>query len=114
MTPRGSYRTGRAPRGACHRPGSRARRSSNVAAYPPWQKYLREHCPPTLVVWGGHDALFTVEGAFAFKRERPGAEVHVLDAGHFALDEEADTVAALMHRFLAPGTSRCSTTAKGS
>jgi pimeloyl-ACP methyl ester carboxylesterase len=61
---------------------------------------LRDCHPPTLVVWGRHDPLFTVAGAQAFRREVPGAEIHVLDAGHFALDEKADIVAALMRRFL--------------
>ena len=73
---------------------------TNVAAYPRWQAYLREHHPPTLVVWGKHDALFTVEGALAFGREVPDAEIHLLNAGHFALDEEMDTAAALIRRFL--------------
>lgn len=86
---------------------------SNVAAYPAWQKYLREHRPPTLVVWGRHDALFTVEGAFAFQREVPEAEVHVLDAGHFALDEKIDTVAALMRRFLARAARSARRSEKG-
>lgn len=73
---------------------------TNVAAYPRWQAYLREHRPPTLVVWGRLDALFTVEGALAFGYEVPDAEIHLLDAGHFALDEKADTIAALIRRFL--------------
>ncbi len=74
---------------------------TNVAAYPAWQAYLRENCPPTLIVWGNHDALFTVDGALAFGREVPAAEIHLLNAGHFALDEEVETVAALVRRFLA-------------
>lgn len=73
---------------------------TNVASYPRWQAYLREHRPPTLVVWGKYDALFTVEGALAFGREVPDAEIHLLNAGHFALDEEADAIAALIRRFL--------------
>jgi pimeloyl-ACP methyl ester carboxylesterase len=73
---------------------------TNVASYPRWQAYLREHRPPTLVVWGKYDTLFTVEGALAYGREVADAEVHLLNAGHFALDEEADVIAALMQRFL--------------
>ncbi len=73
---------------------------TNVASYPRWQAYLREHRPPTLVVWGKYDALFTVEGALAFGREVPDAEIHLLNAGHFALDEEADAIAAIIRRFL--------------
>lgn len=73
---------------------------TNVAAYPRWQAYLRKQRPPTLVVWGKHDALFTVEGALAFGREVPDAEIHLLNAGHFALDEEVDAAAVLIRRFL--------------
>ena len=74
---------------------------TNVAAYPRWQAYLRTHQPPTLVVWGKNDPLFTVAGALAFAREVPTAEMHLLHAGHFALDEEVEMVAMLMQRFLA-------------
>jgi pimeloyl-ACP methyl ester carboxylesterase len=52
------------------------------------------------VAWGRHDPLFTVAGAWAYRREVPDAEVHLLDAGHFALDVEADAIAALVDRFL--------------
>lgn len=73
---------------------------SNVAAYGRWQAYLRENRPPTLVVWGKNDPLFTVAGALAFGREVPDAEIHLLNASHFALDEEAGAIADLIHRFL--------------
>ncbi len=46
-----------------------------MAAYPRWQAYLREHRPPTLIVWGKYDSLFTVDGALAFGREVPDAEI---------------------------------------
>ena len=74
---------------------------TNIAAYPAWQDYLRKHKPPMLVVWGKYDPSFAVAEAAAFKRDVPSAEVHVLDAGHFALDEAVDQVAAFMRRFLA-------------
>jgi pimeloyl-ACP methyl ester carboxylesterase len=74
---------------------------SNVEAYPRWQAYLREHRPPTLVVCGKNDPLFTVEGALAIGREVPDAEVHLLNASHFALDEKCELIAALIQRFLA-------------
>ena len=74
---------------------------SNVAAYPAWQAWLREHRPPMLVVWGKWDPSFAVGGAAAYKRNVPDAEVHILDAGHFALDEKLDEVAALIRDFLA-------------
>lgn len=73
---------------------------SNVAAYGSWQAYLREHHPPTLVVWGKNDPLFTVAGAMAYGRDVPEAEIHLLNAGHFALDEEVVAIAALVRRFL--------------
>jgi pimeloyl-ACP methyl ester carboxylesterase len=79
---------------------------SNVAAYPQWQTYLRDRRPPTLVVWGKNDPLFTVAGAMAFGREVPDAEIHLLNAGHFALDEEVVTIAALVRRFLSRTLSR--------
>ncbi len=73
---------------------------TNIGSYPRWQAYLREHQPPTLVVWGKKDTVFTVEGALAFGREVPDAEIHLLNAGHFALDEEVRTIAWLIRGFL--------------
>jgi len=73
---------------------------TNVAAYPKWQAWLRQTQPPTLVVWGRYDPSFTVAEPAAYQRDLPKAEVHVLDAGHFALDEKADQVAILIRRFL--------------
>jgi pimeloyl-ACP methyl ester carboxylesterase len=73
---------------------------TNVESYPLWQRYLREHRPPTLVLWGKHDASFMVDAATAYQRDVPDAEVHLLDAGHFALDEACDEIAAHMVRFL--------------
>jgi len=73
---------------------------SNLALYPAWQAYLRAHRPPTLVVWGRNDPFFTVPGAEAFQRDLPDAEIHLLDTGHFALEEERDAIAALLRRFL--------------
>ena len=75
---------------------------TNVEAYPRWQAWLREHQPPMLVAWGRYDPSFAVEGAHAYRHDVPGAQVHVLDAGHFALDEAVDEIAALMRSFLAP------------
>ncbi|WP_192649619.1 alpha/beta fold hydrolase [Sphingopyxis sp. OAS728] len=73
---------------------------TNVAAYPAWQAWLREHRPPLLVMWGRYDPSFIVPGAEAYARDVPGAEIHLLDAGHFALDEKADEVASLTLDFL--------------
>ena len=73
---------------------------TNVAAYPAWQDYLRKYKPPMLVVWGKYDPSFALPEAEAYKREVPDAEVHVLEAGHFALDEAVDEIATLMRPFL--------------
>ena len=73
---------------------------TNVAAYPAWQAWLREHKPPTLVVWGKNDPSFIAAGGDAYKRDVPEAEIHQLDAGHFALDEKNDEIAALILQFL--------------
>jgi pimeloyl-ACP methyl ester carboxylesterase len=74
---------------------------TNVASYPTWQAWLREHKPPILVVWGKNDPSFIAPGAEAYKRDAPDADIHLLDAGHFALDEKNDEIAALVLTFLA-------------
>jgi pimeloyl-ACP methyl ester carboxylesterase len=79
---------------------------TNVAAYPAWQAWLKAHQPPTLVVWGKYDPSFLVAEAEAYRRDVPQAEIHVIDAGHFALDEKADEVAAYVRDFLARVTRR--------
>jgi pimeloyl-ACP methyl ester carboxylesterase len=73
---------------------------SNLVKYPEWQAYFRQHRPPTLIAWGKNDPFFTVEGARAYLRDLPEAELHLLDAGHFALEEETPRVAGLMLDFL--------------
>ncbi len=72
----------------------------NVEQYPVWQRYLREHKPATLVVWGRNDPLFTPAGATAIRRDLPTAEVHLLDTGHFALQEDHAEIARYTARFL--------------
>jgi pimeloyl-ACP methyl ester carboxylesterase len=72
---------------------------SNVALYPNWQAYFRKHQPPTLIVWGQNDPFFTVEGAKAFLRDIPQAELHLLEAGHFALEEHSDLIANNIKQF---------------
>lgn len=74
---------------------------TNLASYPKWQTWLRDHRPPTLVAWGANDLSFIASGAEAFKRDLPDAEIHLLDAGHFALDEKTDEIAALILDFMA-------------
>jgi len=71
----------------------------NPRHYPAFHRMLRAHRPPVLVAWGERDPYFTVAGARAYLRDRPDAELHLLDAGHFALAEEADAIASLIARF---------------
>jgi len=73
---------------------------NNLDAFPAWQSWLRERHPPTLVVWGRYDPVFDIAEVSALKRDLPKAEVHVLDAGHFALDESTSEIAKLMRGFL--------------
>jgi pimeloyl-ACP methyl ester carboxylesterase len=73
---------------------------NNLKAYPVWQKWLRDHQPPLLVLWGRYDPSFVVAGAEAYRKDVPGAEVHILDAGHFALDEQAGEVIRLTAAFM--------------
>jgi pimeloyl-ACP methyl ester carboxylesterase len=73
---------------------------TNLAAYPAWQAWLREHQPPTLIVWGRYDPTFDVAEVEALKRDVPKADVHLLDAGHFALDESVSEIAALTRNCL--------------
>jgi pimeloyl-ACP methyl ester carboxylesterase len=66
---------------------------TNVASYLAWQAWLREHKPPTLVAWGANDPSFIAAGGEAYRRDLPNAEIHLLDAGHFALEEANDFMA---------------------
>lgn len=72
---------------------------TNVASYPRWQQWLRDHQPHLLVLWGKYDPSFTVAGAEAYKKDVPGCEVVLLDAGHFALDEANGQIADLILNF---------------
>lgn len=73
---------------------------SNLERYSVWQNYFRNYQPPMLIVWGKNDPFFTVEGARAYQRDLPGAELHLLDTGHFALEEESEAIAKHMVRFI--------------
>jgi pimeloyl-ACP methyl ester carboxylesterase len=73
---------------------------SNVPLYPSWQRYFREHQPPTLIVWGKHDPIFPAEGAHPYMKDLPNAELHLLDTGHFALEEDGELVAQRIRSFL--------------
>ena len=66
---------------------------SNVALYPTFQKYFREHKPRLLAVWGKNDPFFLPPGAEAFRRDIPHAVVQFVDSGHFALETHAAEIA---------------------
>jgi pimeloyl-ACP methyl ester carboxylesterase len=74
---------------------------SNVALYPTFHQYFRTHTPPLLAVWGKNDPFFLPAGAEAFRRDIPGADVRLLDTGHFALETHAEEIGAAIIEFLA-------------
>ncbi|MFN7101140.1 MAG: alpha/beta fold hydrolase [Pseudorhizobium sp.] len=73
---------------------------TNVEKYPVFQAYFRKYQPPFLAVWGRHDPALLPAGAEAYKRDLPAGHVHLLDAGHFALETHASEIAAIMRSFL--------------
>lgn len=73
---------------------------TNVGLYPEFQKFFRERHPPTLIVWGKNDVIFPTPGALAYLEDLPDAELHLLDTGHFALEDKGGEIAALMKDFL--------------
>jgi pimeloyl-ACP methyl ester carboxylesterase len=75
---------------------------TNVEAYPTWQRWMRDRQPPLLVIWGKYDLSFDPSEPDAYRRDVPNASVHVLKAGHFALDTAASEIADLVRRFRAP------------
>lgn len=89
------------------RPGNRAIQLAlfydyrkNPPLYPAWHQYLRDHQPPLLAVWGKNDPIFLPAGATAFGRDDAKAEIHFLDTGHFALEEDGAEIAGLIRDFL--------------
>lgn len=73
---------------------------SNVPLYPDFQAFFRKHQPPTLIVWGKNDKIFPEVGAHPYRRDLPKAEVHILDSGHFALEDKLDVMGPLIRNFL--------------
>lgn len=73
---------------------------NNVALYPQFQAFFRDRQVPTLIVWGANDSIFPAAGAWAFLRDLPDAELHLLGSGHFVLEDRADEVIPLMRDFL--------------
>ncbi|MCC8246988.1 alpha/beta fold hydrolase [Saccharothrix luteola] len=73
---------------------------TNLDAYPLFQRYFRETQVPLLAVWGRNDEIFGPDGALAYRRDLPEAEIHLLDSGHFALEDQLDTIAGYIRGFL--------------
>lgn len=72
----------------------------NLDAYPAFHRYFRAHQPPVLITWGKNDKIFGAPGAQAYQRDLPNAELHLLDAGHFALETHGTEIAAQIRTFL--------------
>jgi pimeloyl-ACP methyl ester carboxylesterase len=73
---------------------------TNPALYPEWQAYFRKHQPATLIVWGKGDYIFPEEGAHPYKRDLKNLDFHILDTGHFALEEDGEVIAEHILRFM--------------
>jgi pimeloyl-ACP methyl ester carboxylesterase len=73
---------------------------SNPPLYPQWQEYFRKQQPPTLIVWGKNDEIFPAAGANPYKKDLKTLEFHLLDTGHFALEEDGIVIADTMRKFL--------------
>lgn len=74
---------------------------SNPKLYPSWQEYFRKYQPPTLIVWGRNDTIFPAEGAEPYRRDLKNVDFHLLNTGHFALEEDGATITAFIRAFLA-------------
>ncbi|KAG6809475.1 hypothetical protein H0H92_016082 [Tricholoma furcatifolium] len=73
---------------------------NNVTLYPKFHEYFKQHKPPVLAVWGKNDPIFSAPGAEAFKIVLPAAEVHLVDGGHFPLENHLDEVHGKIEQFL--------------
>ncbi len=73
---------------------------TNVVLYPQFQAFFRQYKPPTLIVWGKNDKIFPASGATPYLRDLPKAELHLIDSGHFALEDRFDQMEPLIRRFL--------------
>jgi len=82
---------------------------TNVDAYPRWQSWMQKAQPPLLVIWGKHDLSFDAGEPERYRKDVPKAEVHVLDAGHFALDTKADEIAGILRQFVSAHTAKTPT-----
>lgn len=79
---------------------------SNPPLYPKWQDYFRTHQPPTLIVWGKNDAIFPAAGAEAYKKDLKDIDFHLIDSGHFALEDRTNEIGGLILNFLDQHTGK--------
>jgi len=73
---------------------------TNLAEYPKWQALFRKHQPPALLMWGKNDQIFPIDGAHPYKRDLKNIEFHILNTGHFALEEYGTQISEKMLTFL--------------
>jgi pimeloyl-ACP methyl ester carboxylesterase len=73
---------------------------SNPPLYPQWQEYFRKYQPPTLIVWGKNDEIFPDAGAYPYLRDLKNIEFHLLNTGHFALEDDCDLITTHIHQFM--------------
>ncbi len=78
---------------------------TNVDSYPKWQAWMRERQPHLLVLWGKYDPSFDLSEPDRYRQDVPSAQVHILNAGHFALDTAADEIAAVVRGFVSSSRS---------
>jgi pimeloyl-ACP methyl ester carboxylesterase len=74
---------------------------TNVALYPKWQKQFRKSSPPSIILWGKNDQIFPESGAHPYKKDIKDLETHILNTGHFALEEKGDFMSKKILDFLA-------------
>lgn len=74
--------------------------STNLPLYPEWQAYFRKYQPPVLITWGKGDEIFPASGAYPYLEDLQHTELHLLDTGHFALEEDGELIASLIDQFL--------------
>jgi len=74
--------------------------STNLPLYPEWQAYFRKYQPPALITWGKNDEIFPASGAHPYQEDLQHTELHLLDTGHFALEEDGAQIASLIAQFL--------------
>ncbi len=73
---------------------------TNVPLYPQFQAFFRKYQPPAIIIWGKNDKIFPADGAYPYKRDLPHAEFHILDSGHFVLEDQFEVAEPLIHDFL--------------